>query len=225
MDNNKYNKCKTNILFLINDVKSCARQVKIMNLIGRLNAEYDQGKVPFNSFFGWLQASNTQIGMLISQIYKLANLNESKNNLSKNLSNVFNKVDVEKLFDWTDLAKEWELLSKEYYEKFRFVRHKYISHAVYETLLEELKFELTKMYCRLAYLDTAFGLLLFLVNNRDHLNQKKPFTDKHKKSPVLQLDEFFQNDPSIQDFQNLLNFIQNKFNPQLNLIPHLYPSQ
>lgn len=161
--------------------------------------------------------------MLISQIYKLANLNEAKKNLSKNLSAIFNKTEEEKLFEWTDTAKVWEIFSREYYEKFHFVRNKYISHAIYEKIIEEIKFELPKMYCRLAHLNTAFELLLFLVDNPHHLNLKNPFSNENKTFPVLQLDEFFQNDPSIQDFQSLLNFIQKKSNPQLDLIPYLYP--
>lgn len=86
-----------------------------------------------------------------------------------------------------------------------------------------MNFELPELYYNLASLDAALGLLLYLVGNPHWLNQETPFTDENKKSPVLQFNEFFDKDPTIQDFQELLHFIQKRAMSQLNLTPHLYP--
>lgn len=218
----KFEKCRTNILHLIVDIKNCARQVKLMILIAEFKAKYEH-EIPFDAFFGWIQTSHTQVGMLISHIYKLANLNESKKNLTQNLSKVFNKHEVEKLFEWTNATKEWELFSQEYYKKFYFVRNKHISHAVYEKHIEGIEFELPKMYYRLACLDDSLGSLLYLVDNPHWLALGNPFTNENIESPIHQLNEFFESDSSIQDFQNLLNFLHTKSNSKIDLTPHLYP--
>ncbi|WP_298624095.1 hypothetical protein [uncultured Legionella sp.] len=91
MSTNQDDKCRRHILHLMGDIKNCARQIKIMDLIARFKAEYSDEDIPFDSFWGWLQASNTQIGMLISQIYKLANLKDAQKNLINILGKQFNK--------------------------------------------------------------------------------------------------------------------------------------
>lgn len=214
---------------LMADIKSSARQVKFIMIINKYLTEHDLEHLPFDAFFEWLRTSSFQIGMLVSQVYKFAKRNECRKHLREKLDKAFKPDEQEKILLWSDIDAKLKQIEGLYFEKFRIVRNKLISHADYELGEAEkdlVTFNVAYLYADFASIHQSLSRMLHIISNPRLLNEENPFFQVRAKSPIVEFDEYFHDDPATQDFCKLLDFCLEKNERVFNAkTPYLYRCQ